>query len=102
MLAIAAVSVSSKTRHVGSIPDFGQRGLGERGHLGIADRLAREVDVQHEPSPRPLVLGDQGDRLACDPAIDGLNQSGALGDIEEGAGQERLAAPVAEFRTLRL
>ena len=69
-----------------------QRALDERGDPGIADRLAREVDVEHEPAARARVLGDQLDRLARDPAVDLLDQAEALGDVEERARRERLAA----------
>jgi hypothetical protein len=39
-----------------------------------------------------LVLGDHRDGLADDPTINGLDQTAALGDVEEGAGGKRLAA----------
>jgi hypothetical protein len=39
--------------------------------------------VKHEPAARARMIGDQRDRLACDPAVELLDQPEALGNVKE-------------------
>jgi hypothetical protein len=82
-------------RLAGADPGRRQLGLDERRELPVDDRPARQVGMEHQPASGARVLSDQPERLAHHPAVDGLNQSGTPGAIQEGAGRAR-RAPVLD------
>ncbi len=92
-LAIAAVSVTSKISRRGSIPDASISAADRVEHLRVADRLAREVDLEAEAAL--VVRAHRRDRVADDPLVELLDQAEALGRRHERVGRDHLALVAA-------
>ena len=96
MLPIAAVSVSSKTRHAGSMRASASARSMTATSCGLPMDFAEIFTLSVNERPALACRGDQRDRLLHHPGVDRENGAEPFGDVQKGARREQAAVVGAQ------